>query len=104
MIKEEVTITSDETNGTWTNNFMPSSNPKQTNHGYFGLTIRDNVDSNTITLRCSIDGGDTWEVVETYTVSELRTTGHDPTIGILYQAGCANGDWSTGSPYVALTK
>jgi hypothetical protein len=104
MIIAAVTISSDETNGTWTADFMPPSNPKLNNHGHFAITIKDNGDANTIRLQCSIDGGNSWQDVQTYTDSETREGCLDATIGVLYRAGCANGDWAAGTPYVALTK
>lgn len=104
MIIADITITSDEADGTWTSVIKPPKNPKHSNFGYLGLTIKDNGDGNTIRVQCSIDEEVSWQDVETFTATSCRERAFDPTINALYRAGCANGDYSTGSPYVALTK
>jgi hypothetical protein len=103
MIKETVTVNSDETGGTWTNSFMPPSNVNQTNMGRFSLSIEGSSFSGTVTLQRSFDNASTWKDYDTYT-ADAEERHIDTTIGILYRAGCKEGDFTSGSVDIILAK
>jgi hypothetical protein len=102
MIKETIAVDSDETSGTWTNPFVPPSNPRFTNQGFFTVSVSGTF-SATVTLQRSFDGGDSWLDVATYT-DATETQLEDHTIGIQYRAGCKNGEYTSGTVNIVLAK
>ena len=102
MISVTATVNSDETNGTWTEAFMPPSNPKLCNVGRFSVSVSGTF-SATVTLQRSFDNGSTWLDVTTYT-SENEDTRLDATFGILYRIGCKNGEYTSGTVNLILAK
>lgn len=103
MITATVTVNSDETNGTWTDSFMPPSNVNQVNMGRFSLSIEGASFTGTVTLQRSFDDGSNWKDYDTFS-ADAEERHIDTTIGILYRAGCKNGDFSSGSVDIILAK
>jgi hypothetical protein len=105
MITSSVTITSDEADGTFTPAFMPPSNPRQANFGYFTILIESGTWSATIVLQVSHDNGVSWEdVTDASWTAALYKVAFDPTIGVLYRLGCKNGGFTSGSVTCQLSK
>lgn len=94
-------IDSDETSGTWTDPIKPDfRNIEQ--YGRLNLSIAGTW-SGTVTLKRKLPGMSSYEDVDTHTANIQRTIVEiEP--GTEYIAGMENGDWSSGTAEVRLSR
>ena len=101
MISVTETIDSAET---WTDAFVPPSNPRLTNHGRFAVSVAPDASfDGTVTLQRRFGDSDGWKVVDTYTAAE-ESNRVDTVIGVQYRIGIDTGDISAGEVVVRLAK
>ena len=85
--------------GTWTDAISPTyrNKPGYLNIGISGTWVA------TVTLQRSFDAGQTWHDVEEWT-SNIQMSLIDPVKGMRYRIGVDNGDYSSGSVVVILSR
>jgi hypothetical protein len=99
MISVEAALTAEDT---FTDVFVPPSNPHLVNMGQFTISISGTWEG-TISLMRSIDGGDTWLEVDSWTAN-VETSSSDLTIGVQYKLGFQSGNFTSGTANVGLYK
>lgn len=99
MISETASLTAENT---FTDVFVPPSNPKLNNFGCFHIRIAGTW-SGTISLMCSLDSGSTWEEVDSWTSND-HISAQDCTIGVQYKLGFQTGNYTSGTATVGLYK
>jgi hypothetical protein len=100
MIKVSASL---ESADSFTDEFMPPSNPHLNNVGQFTLSIAGTWEG-TLSLQRSLDNGDSW----LDTGDEFESNGeyncNDSAIGVLYRLGFKSGNYTSGTADVTIAK
>lgn len=98
---EQTISSSPGSGGTWTSAI--SSTWKSEGEGYLNISISGSSWSATVTLQRSFSGSEAWHDVETWTANAEQYL-VDRERGVIYRIGVKNGEYTSGSVAVRLSK
>ncbi len=96
------TVDSDETNGTWTDPIVPDFRHTE-KFGKLNLSISGSSWGGTVTLQRRLPEMSDFEDVDTFTVNTQDTISEIEE-GAEYRVGMKNGEYSSGTAYVRLSR
>lgn len=99
MISVSQTVTAQNM---YTDSIAPHDNEKSQRCGHLTLSISGTW-TGTVVLQRSFDNGDTWITLASYTTNQDISI-NDKTTDILYRAGCATGNYTSGTINIILAK